>query len=85
MTKEEYLELRKQEEAPLKLFYAYWVDKKPAHYKDISLEQFEQSFSQFLFSTQGFILNTASGVQKSIDFPRILENMYEHFNKKFDV
>lgn len=85
MTKEEYLELRTKEEAPLSLFYAYWVDKRPAHYKDMTLEQFEQSFSQFLFSTQGFIVNTSAGMQKAINYPSMLDNVYAHFNQKFGV
>jgi hypothetical protein len=84
MTKDQYLELREKEEVPLELFYNYWVEVKPSHYKNMSFEEFERNFSQFLFNLQGNIVLSEAG-QKIVDFPRMLERIYSHFNEKFKV
>lgn len=84
MTKEDYIKLREEEEIPLSLFYEYYEDKLPVGAKKYSLEEFEIAFPQFMQQFWGQIIVTKNGM-KSIDFSNIVNKVYDHFNRKFEL
>lgn len=79
--KESYMRIREEEEIPLSLFYEFYKDKGGL---DISLEEFEAIFPQFMQRTMGGMINTKNGV-KFIDFKSIVDKVYKHFDEKFLV
>lgn len=84
MTKEEYLIYREQEEIPVSLYYAYYLEKRDISKELINIIDFGQYFDIFLAHCQGKIVMTSAG-QRFVGMDNILKKIYTHFNQKFKV
>lgn len=84
MNREEYFKIREEEAIPLSLFYQYYIEKCVDNRIVKTLEEFEEYFPQFIANYVGQAIITQKGI-KFIDFNSIINKVYKHFNKKYEI
>lgn len=82
MTKEEWELIRDKEEIPISLYYEYYLEHRNPLHPLINMQDFTQIFERFLFEGEGHAINTYKG-PRFIFFNRIIDKVYNYFNKKF--
>lgn len=84
MTKAQWIELRKQVEWPLELFFNYWNDVKPSTCLNISLHEFEEYFPQFMVTYNQHAVDYMGRLIKYK--PEIaIYKIYKHYDSKFCI
>lgn len=84
MTKEDYVKIRDGEELPLSLIYQYWKEVKPAHYRNLTEDEFSRLFPTFMRQAEGVPI-LVNGVAKVTTYPIVVEKVFKHFNNKFNL
>ena len=82
MNKEEWQKIRGETEFPLNIFYEFWCETKPSHYKELSLGEFEKLFPEYIASK---IVVEKNGHPHVFDYERCITKIFNYFDKKFEL
>lgn len=80
MSKDQYEEYKKQEHVPMELWWEYWKEKKPAHYRNLELEEFAKDFTGYMSSTRPVL--TPRGLTM-FHYGEAAKKVYEYYDEKF--
>ena len=85
ITKEEYLEWRSKKDFNTRVYYSFFLEHKSSDWKNLSLEEFNEKFEEFIRVYNGQIIKGTDGMPRRINYNNILNRCREYFDKKFNV
>lgn len=80
MTKEEWINIRVQQEMPLSVFYSYYLDKGGTYPEYM----FNQKFPEFIAKHIHVPYMSAVGF-RNVNMENIIHKIYEYYDQKFNV